>query len=92
MIRVGMTRVGSREPFPGDILPPMPDYEALKRENDELILQDELEGCDVPRGLPSWLGLHTTTACNLKCLHFDCTGPADCIDELQALYLPVKSM
>jgi len=44
------------------------DYEALKAENEALILEDERELRAVPRGLPNWLGLHTTTACNLKCV------------------------
>ncbi len=46
----------------------MPDFEAQKAENDALVFQDELEGRAVPLGLPRWIGLHTTSACNLKCI------------------------
>lgn len=45
-----------------------PDFEAQKQDNEARIFEDEVQGREVPTGLPRWIGLTTTTVCNLKCV------------------------
>lgn len=62
----------------------MADFEAQKRENEERILEDEIRNRAEPTALPPWIGLHTTTRCNLKCvfcLQADGLMPKRTMDE-----------